>query len=312
MSSAQVSRGQHPAAGALGADAAQDQRAHAERIAHAHQRLGGQRHQRIGADHLLQRVDQPIDHGGIQADRDQVDEHLGVGGGLEQAAAPHQRAPQHVRVGQVAVVRHREAAELEIRVQRLHVAQDGVAGRGVAVVADRRGAGQRRDHPRVAEIVADQAQAAMRMEVVAVEADDAGRFLAAVLQRVQAERGHRGGVGHLPDAEDAALLVELVVAREVVADVRHRRRSAMRTLPIRDPASGPPPGPAGSRAAARPRVVSRPGGGGMTAAGGYSARQLLHHPAARRDRPAAAMRRFNTGSGQRSTGTTIPPRYRQG
>ena len=68
-----------------------------------------------------------------------MDEHLGVGGGLEQAAAAHQGAAQHVGVGQVAVMRHREAAELEIGVQRLHVAQHGVAGGGVAVVADRAG-----------------------------------------------------------------------------------------------------------------------------------------------------------------------------
>jgi hypothetical protein len=67
---------QYPAAGALVADAAQDQWTHTERIAHAHQRLGRKRHQRIGAYHLLQRVDQPIDHGGVEADRDQVDEHL--------------------------------------------------------------------------------------------------------------------------------------------------------------------------------------------------------------------------------------------
>ena len=156
--------GQHPAAGALGADAAQDQRPHAERVAHAHQRLVGQRDQRIGADHLLQRVDQPVHHGGIEADGDQVDEHLGVGGGLEQAAAAHQGAAQHVGVGQVAVMRDREAAELEIGIERLHVAQDRVAGGGVAVVADRGAAGQRGDHPGVAEIVADQAQAAMGVE----------------------------------------------------------------------------------------------------------------------------------------------------
>ena len=42
-----------------------------------------------------------------------------------------------VRVGQVAVVRDREAAELEIGIQRLHVAQHGLAGGGVAVVTDR-------------------------------------------------------------------------------------------------------------------------------------------------------------------------------
>ena len=161
--------GQHPAAGALDADAAEDQRPHAQRVAHAHQRLVRQRDQRIGADHLLQRVDQPVDHGGIEADGDQVDEHLAVGGGLEQAAAADQGAAQHMGVGQVAVMRHGEAAELEIGVERLHVAQDGVAGGGVAVVADGDAAGQLGDHLGVAEIVADQAQAAMRVEAGAVE-----------------------------------------------------------------------------------------------------------------------------------------------
>ena len=51
----------------------------------------------------------------------------------------------------------------------------------------------------------------MGMEVAAVEADDAGRFLAAVLQGVEAERGYGGGIGHVPDAEHAAFVVELVV-----------------------------------------------------------------------------------------------------
>ena len=156
--------GQHPAAGALSADAAQDQRPHAQRVAHAHQRLVRQRHQRVGADHLLQRVDQTVHHGGIQADGDQMDEHFGVGGGLEQAAAAHQGAVQDMRVGQVAVMRDREAAELEIGIQRLDVAQDRVAGGGVAVMADGDAAGQFLDHPRVAEIVADKAHAAMGVE----------------------------------------------------------------------------------------------------------------------------------------------------
>ena len=43
---------------------------------------------------------------------------------------------------------------------------------------------------------------------VAVEAGDAGGFLPAMLQRVQAERGDGGGVGDVPDAEDAAFLVQ--------------------------------------------------------------------------------------------------------
>src|SRR6201999_4138694 len=74
--------GQDPAAsapiGRIVADAAQDQRPHAERIAHAHQGFVGKRDQGVGADHLLQRIDQPVHHGGIQADGDQVDKYLGV------------------------------------------------------------------------------------------------------------------------------------------------------------------------------------------------------------------------------------------
>ena len=58
-----------------------------------------------------------------------------------------------------------EAAELEIGVERLDVAQHRVAGRGIAVMADGDAAGQLRDHPGVAEIVADQAQAAMGVEM---------------------------------------------------------------------------------------------------------------------------------------------------
>ena len=53
----------------------------------------------------------------------------------------------------------------------------------------------------------------MGMEVAAVEADDAGGFLAAMLQRVQAECGAGRSIGDVPDAENAAFLVQLVVLR---------------------------------------------------------------------------------------------------
>ena len=111
-----------------------------------------------------------------------------------------------------------EAAEDEVGVERLHVPEDGVAGRGVAVVADGDAAGQAGDDLGVAEIVADQAHAAMRMEARAVVCDDPGRFLAAMLQGVQAECRDGGGVGHVPDAEHAALLVRLVVAVGVIGE----------------------------------------------------------------------------------------------
>jgi hypothetical protein len=44
----------------------------------------------------------------------------------------------------------------------------------------------------------------------AVEADDTGRFLAAMLQRMQAERRQCCGFGMAEDAEDAALFVKRI------------------------------------------------------------------------------------------------------
>ena len=205
-------RGQDPAAGPLRPDSTQDQGADAEGVSHAHQCLVRQGDQRIGAHHLFQRVDQTVHDGGIQADGDQMDENLRIGGGLEQASAPHQGPVQHMGVGQVAVMRHREATELEIRVQRLDVAQDGVAGGGVAVVADGDGTAQGRHDPGIAEIVANEAHALVRVEALAVVADDAGRLLAAVLQGVQAQGGDGGRVRHIPDTEDAAFLMQRIVA----------------------------------------------------------------------------------------------------
>ena len=48
------------------------------------------------------------------------------------------------------------------------------------------------------------------MEALAVEGDDAGGLLAAVLERVQAERGDGGGVGMAEDAEHAAFFAQAV------------------------------------------------------------------------------------------------------
>ena len=64
-------------------------------------------------------------------------------------------------------------------------------------------------------MVADQADAAFGVEVVPVEADDAGRFLAAMLERMQTERGQSRGIGMIEDAEDAALLVQPVLFEPV-------------------------------------------------------------------------------------------------
>ncbi len=61
-----------------------------------------------------------------------------------------------------------------------------------------------------AEDVADQARGAVIVEMSAVEGDDAGGLLAAMLQGVQAQRGMGGGIGGPVDAEQRTFLVKLV------------------------------------------------------------------------------------------------------
>ena len=144
-----------------------------------------------------------------------MQDHLGVGGRLHHGAVAHQLAAQRQPVGEIAVVADREAAGIEFGEQRLHVAQDGRAGRGVADMADGDVAGQALDHLAAGEGVADEAEPAFGVEAAAVEGDDAGGFLAAMLQGVQSERGDGGGLGVAEDAEHAAFLAQRV-AFEIV------------------------------------------------------------------------------------------------
>ncbi|WP_424363946.1 hypothetical protein [Methylocystis parvus] len=64
-------------------------------------------------------------------------------------------------------------------------------------------------------MVADEAEAALGVETPRVVGDDAGRFLAAMLEGVKAERGDRRRVGKIEDAEDAAIFAQ-TVAIEIV------------------------------------------------------------------------------------------------
>ncbi|MEY9493929.1 hypothetical protein ABIE93_005136 [Bradyrhizobium elkanii] len=189
---------------------AEHQRADAERVARADQLLVGQRDQRIGALDGAQRLDEAVDEAGALGLRHEMQDHLGVGGRLHHGAALDQLAAQGQAIGEVAVVADRKPAGAELGKQRLHVAQDGAAGGGVADMADRGVAGQALDHLAAGEGVADQAEAAFTVEAAAVEGDDAGSFLAAVLQGVQAKCGDRGGLGMAEDAEHAAFLAERV------------------------------------------------------------------------------------------------------
>ena len=176
------------------AQPSQDQRPHPVGIAQSDQLFLGDADQGIGAFDLGQGVGHAVDDAPVFADRDQVDDGLGVGSGLEDAAPLHQSLPNLIGVGEVAVMGQGEAAELEVREQRLHVPEHRFAGRRIAHVADGDVAREPfHDLGRV-EVVADQAQRPVAVELFAVIGDDAGRFLAPVLERVQAKRRVGGGI----------------------------------------------------------------------------------------------------------------------
>ena len=189
---------------------ADHQRADAERVARADELLVGEADEGIGAFELAQALDEAVDETVAAGARHQMQDHLGVGGRLHHRAVVHQLAAQRQAVGEIAVVADGEAAAVELGEQRLHVAQDGLAGGRIAHMADRRHAGQAVDHLAAGEGVADEPHPPLGMEALAVEGDDAGGFLAAMLERMQAERGDRGGVGMVEHAEHAALLAQPV------------------------------------------------------------------------------------------------------
>jgi len=140
----------------------------------------------------------------------EVEDDLRVRCRLGDGAVPDEIAADRERIGQIAVMRHREPASGEFREERLHVAQDGAAGRRVAHVADRGAAPEPLDRRAVGEGIADEAGPALGMENLAVEGDDARCLLAAVLKRVETERHDRRGVRVPEDPEDAALLAQRI------------------------------------------------------------------------------------------------------
>ena len=192
---------------------AEDQRADAEGIARADELLVGQRHQRIGAFERAQRIDVALDDARLLRAGHEMQDHFGVGGRLADAALGDQLAAQRQAVGEVAIVGDGEAAGGQFGEQRLHIAQDGFAGGRIAHMAQRHAALQPADDLGAGEVIADQAEAALGLEALAVEGDDAGRFLAAVLEGMQAEGGQRRRVGMAVDAEYAAFLAQPVAVQ---------------------------------------------------------------------------------------------------
>ncbi len=206
---------------------AEHQRPDAERIARADQLLVGEADKSVGAFEHAQPFDEAIDEAVAVRARDQMQNDLGVGGRLHHRAFADQLAAQRQAVGQIAVMADGKAAGIELGEQRLHVAQDRLAGGRIADMADGGVARQPIDHLPPGECVADQPEAAFGVEAGAVERDDAGGLLAAMLQCMQAERRDRRSVGVTENAEYTAFLAQPVRIEVGEGRFCHGHRSAI-------------------------------------------------------------------------------------
>src|SRR3982751_1736213 len=97
----------------------------------------------------------------------------------------------------------------------MDIAKRGFAGGRIADVADCRAPGELADDVVTVEIAGDMAHRPMRVEMLAVEAGQSGRFLAAVLERVKAEGNETRSVIGAPNAKYAAFFTQLVVIKRI-------------------------------------------------------------------------------------------------
>jgi len=99
--------------------------------------------------------------------------------------------------------------------QGLDIAQRSLAGGRIADVPDRRAAGQPAHDVVAIEIAGDVAHRPVRVEMLAIESGDSRRFLAPMLKGMEAQRDEARRIVGTPDAEDAALLAQLVVVERI-------------------------------------------------------------------------------------------------
>jgi hypothetical protein len=122
----------------------------------------------------------------------------------------HEVAAQLDAIGEIAIVADGESAGIKLGEQRLHVTDDRLAGRRIAHMPNRRRAGQAVNHLAASKGITDETKPAFGMKSLAIEGNDAGCLLAAMLKRVQAERCDGSSVRMTENAEDATLLAQAV------------------------------------------------------------------------------------------------------
>ena len=138
-----------------------------------------------------------------------MDDDFSVGGGLEDGALRFEPGADLVGVDEVAVVGEGDASFVALDGDGLRVEEGGVSGGGVTGVSDGETAGEAGEDVGGKD-VGDEAHGLVAVNVAAVGGSDAGGFLSAMLQGVEAEIGELGGFGMVVDRHHAAFFVQLV------------------------------------------------------------------------------------------------------
>src|SRR5882762_10343714 len=166
-----------------GRELAEDERTEATGIADGVEFVLREDEQRVGAFDLIEGVaERAGEIAGLRAG-DEMDDDFGVAISLEDGAAMLELAAPVGCVGKIAVVADGDFALVAIDHDGLGVENGFVAGGGIAGVADGAGAGEFREDAGDEDFF-DFTHGAMDVEVVAIAGDDAGGFLAAMLERV--------------------------------------------------------------------------------------------------------------------------------
>src|SRR5450432_3268232 len=184
-------------------DAAEHERPEAHGIAHGDHHVFGQEDERVRTADLRERVGDAVRQIVLPRARDQVDDALGVGGRREDRALGLEALAQLAGVDEVAVVAERDRPARVVDGDGLRVLLGRVTGRRVAHVTDGRRPGQVREAIGREDVV-DVPHLAHVAQVVAIRRDDAGRFLAAMLQGIQPEVREVRRLRMSVDSDDAA------------------------------------------------------------------------------------------------------------
>ena len=139
-----------------------------------------------------------------------MENDFGVAGGLEDGPFRFQVSSQRPGVDDVPVVGQGDGSAPGLGDDGLGVGQQALAHGGVSNV--RRGRQARQPFQLlVAEDLGDVAHAPFLMQARPIGRDDPGRLLASMLEGVETQVGVAGRLGVSGDAEDAALVVKLVL-----------------------------------------------------------------------------------------------------